>query len=81
MKKLLFITLFLALFASHNLLGQVISPVQIDSLVERVLRTFDVPGIAVGIIKDDKLILAKGYGVRCNVFGHDAHCADHAVVA
>ena len=64
MKKLSFATLFLALFASHNLLAQVISPVQIDSLVERVLRTFDVPGIAVGIIKDDKLILAKGYGVR-----------------
>jgi CubicO group peptidase (beta-lactamase class C family) len=36
----------------------------IDSLVNQTLKTFDVPGIAVGIIKDGKLIHAKGYGVR-----------------
>ncbi len=36
----------------------------IDSLVNLTLKTFDVPGIAVGIIKDGKLIHAKGYGVR-----------------
>lgn len=36
----------------------------IDSLVEKVRTTFDVPGIAVAIIKDDKVIHAKGYGVR-----------------
>jgi CubicO group peptidase (beta-lactamase class C family) len=36
----------------------------IDSLVKEVLKTFDVPGISVGIIKDGKLVHAKGYGVR-----------------
>lgn len=36
----------------------------IDSLVNATLTTFDVPGIAVGIIKDGKLVFAKGYGVR-----------------
>lgn len=36
----------------------------IDSLVEKTLKVFDVPGIAVGIIKDGKVIHAKGYGVR-----------------
>ncbi|MEQ1553166.1 MAG: serine hydrolase [Ferruginibacter sp.] len=36
----------------------------IDSLVKTVLKTFDVPGISVGIVKDGKLIHAKGYGVR-----------------
>ena len=40
------------------------SPESIDSLVNATLTTFDVPGIAVGIIKDGKLIFAKGYGVR-----------------
>lgn len=44
--------------------AQVLSSKQIDSLVEKTLTTFDVPGIAVGVIKDGKLIHAKGYGVR-----------------
>jgi CubicO group peptidase (beta-lactamase class C family) len=36
---------------------------EVDVLVERTLKTFNVPGIAVGIVKDGKLVLAKGYGV------------------
>jgi len=36
----------------------------IDSLVTRTLRTFEVPGIAVCIIKDGKVIHSRGYGVR-----------------
>lgn len=37
---------------------------QIDSIAQRALKAFDVPGIAVGVVKDGKLIHAKGYGVR-----------------
>jgi CubicO group peptidase (beta-lactamase class C family) len=44
--------------------AQVIAPDSIDRLVERTLKTFDVPGIAVAIVKDDKIIFEKGYGVR-----------------
>jgi CubicO group peptidase (beta-lactamase class C family) len=36
----------------------------IDAVVERTLKTFDVPGVAVGAVKDGKLVFAKGYGVR-----------------
>jgi len=36
----------------------------LDETVDRTLKTFDVPGIAVGVVKDGKLIFAKGYGVR-----------------
>lgn len=36
----------------------------LDSVVEHTLKEFNVPGIAVGIIKDGQLVLAKGYGVR-----------------
>jgi CubicO group peptidase (beta-lactamase class C family) len=36
----------------------------IDRLATRTLKEFSVPGIAVGIIKDGKVVLAKGYGVR-----------------
>ena len=36
----------------------------IDRLVERTMAAYAVPGIAVGIVKDGKLVFAKGYGVR-----------------
>ncbi len=35
-----------------------------DAWVERTLRTFEVPGAAVSIVKDGKVVLARGYGVR-----------------
>ncbi|GAA4792062.1 serine hydrolase [Olivibacter ginsenosidimutans] len=35
-----------------------------DSLVNKTLKTFHVPGIALAIIKDNHIIHAKGYGVR-----------------
>lgn len=41
-----------------------ISPAAIDATVARAMKAFQVPGMAVGIIKDGKLIYAKGYGVR-----------------
>lgn len=47
-----------------SLYAQVISAAEIDTLVERTLKTFDVPGIAVAVVKDGKIIHAKGYGVR-----------------
>jgi CubicO group peptidase (beta-lactamase class C family) len=57
--------LFIFLIPAYiSLNGQVISSIQIDSLVEKTMKTFDVPGIAVAVVKDDKVIHAKGYGVR-----------------
>ena len=36
----------------------------LDETVERVRNTFQVPGIAVAVVKDGKVVVAKGYGVR-----------------
>ena len=36
----------------------------IDRLVERTMTAYQVPGIAVGVVKDGKLVYAKGFGVR-----------------
>src|SRR5579863_2045917 len=36
----------------------------IDRVVERARSTFDVPGIAVAVVKDGKVVVSKGYGVR-----------------
>src|SRR5277367_57026 len=41
-----------------------ISQPDLDTYVSAAMKTFDVPGIAVAIVKDGKVVLAKGYGVR-----------------
>lgn len=41
-----------------------IAPRAIDQTVARAMKEFEVPGMAVGIVKDGKLVYAKGYGVR-----------------
>ena len=41
-----------------------ISPDKIDRTVAAAMLAFQVPGVAVGIVKDGKLIFSKGYGVR-----------------
>jgi CubicO group peptidase (beta-lactamase class C family) len=42
----------------------VAAPTDLDAYVTSAMKTFDVPGIAVAIVKDGKVVLAKGYGVR-----------------
>lgn len=66
MNKLkIFITAFLFFSIRCTVLhAQVITDAQIDSVAELTLKTFDVPGIAVAVVKDGKVIHAKGYGVR-----------------
>lgn len=39
-------------------------PPDLDEHVARVLKEFEVPGIAVAIVKDGAVVAAKGYGVR-----------------
>jgi CubicO group peptidase (beta-lactamase class C family) len=39
-------------------------PKDLDAYVAKGLTAFDTPGAAVGIVKDGKVVLAKGYGLR-----------------
>jgi len=39
-------------------------PADFDALVARAMKTFEVPGMAIAVVKDGKVVLAKGYGVR-----------------
>lgn len=60
-------SILLISFVIHSFItaqAQPITSTEVDQLTERVLKTFDVPGIAVAIIKDCKVIHSKGYGVR-----------------
>ncbi|MGC2446358.1 MAG: serine hydrolase [Candidatus Sulfotelmatobacter sp.] len=40
------------------------APPDLDAYVASSMKTFDVPGMAVAIVKDGKILVAKGYGVR-----------------
>ncbi len=50
-------------------------PAGFDALVARTMKAFEVPGLAVAVVKDGKVVLAKGYGVRKLGFSEpvDAH--------
>src|SRR5579863_7665048 len=39
-------------------------PPDLDTYVASSMKTFDVPGMSVAIVKDGKVLVAKGYGVR-----------------
>jgi CubicO group peptidase (beta-lactamase class C family) len=39
-------------------------PPGFDAIVAQAMKTFDVPGMGIAVVKDGKVILAKGYGVR-----------------
>ncbi|HKJ80805.1 MAG TPA: serine hydrolase [Ignavibacteriaceae bacterium] len=67
MKKIatsFFVLLTLLLINTQNIYSQDKLEANLDSYVPKVLKEFKVPGIAVGVVKDGKLIFAKGYGVR-----------------
>jgi CubicO group peptidase (beta-lactamase class C family) len=44
--------------------AQTAPPADLDSYVTNSMKTFEVPGMAVAIVKDGKVALAKGYGIR-----------------
>lgn len=59
--KSVFFLLFLLFSAINPLKAQ---PPGLDQYIEKVLKTFEVPGLSVSIVKDGKVVLAKGYGVK-----------------
>ena len=59
----LFLTAAILLFYNLNLFAQGISSNDIDNLVQKTMQAFNVPGIAVAVVKDDKIVHMKGYGV------------------
>ena len=55
-----------ALVLNHSLWAQssVTPPPDLDSYVANAMKTFEVPGIALALVKDGKIVATKGYGVR-----------------
>lgn len=50
-----------------------------DAYVEAVQKQFDVPGVAVAIVKDGQVVMARGYGVR--ELGKPAKVDEHTMFA
>ncbi len=55
--------LLAALFATP-VRAQQPAPPDLDAYIARTMKTFEVPGLAVSIVKDGRVVMAKGYGVR-----------------
>lgn len=64
LSRLSFASFLLLLFFSNNGVAQILTSNQLDSLVEKTRSTFNVPGIALAIVHDGKVIHSKGYGIR-----------------
>lgn len=60
MKKIFLASLFIG---SITISFAQIAESKLDDVVARTMKTFNVPGIAVAIIKDGKVVISKGYGV------------------
>jgi CubicO group peptidase (beta-lactamase class C family) len=51
------------LASAVSLWAQTAPPTDLDAYVAKSMKTFEVPGMAVAIVKDGKILVAKGYGV------------------
>src|SRR6476661_2931420 len=58
----LFLLLVLPLLVHGQSIDQKVAA--IDAFANKVMDTWHGPGMAIAIVKDDKVVLAKGYGVR-----------------
>jgi len=59
------IVLILTLFISAHFAAAQEAPLEgFDDYVKKALAEWQVPGVAIAIIKDDRIVLARGYGVR-----------------
>ncbi len=61
MRKQLPITICLFIFLQHTFCQL---PKNFDKYVDTVLNTFNVPGLSIAVVQDDKVVLAKGYGIK-----------------
>jgi CubicO group peptidase (beta-lactamase class C family) len=60
----LVLCLLLLLVPARGLAQSAAAPPDLDAYVARAMKTFDVPGLALAIVKDGQVVAAKGYGVR-----------------
>ncbi len=75
MKRCFTLLFFVFMFASF--FAQ-IDEKKLDELIKNTLKTFDVPGMSVGVIKEGKVVYSKGSGVRS--LDNNLPMTDHTLV-
>jgi CubicO group peptidase (beta-lactamase class C family) len=70
------LVILVALFVT-SAFGQRSAPKDLDAWVQRAMKTFDVPGVAVAIVKDGEVVATKGYGIR--KLGEPAKVDEHTL--
>ncbi|NJE06690.1 class A beta-lactamase-related serine hydrolase, partial [Thermococcus sp. M36] len=64
MKKI-FVSIFtLSLFSFHLFAQPSFIKDSLDSYINKGIKDWDIPGLAIAVIKDGKVVVMKGYGVR-----------------
>lgn len=61
----LFVLIFILSFVSFSQTASLDDKLkEIDAYAQKVLLDWNAPGMAIAVVKDDKVVFAKGYGVR-----------------
>lgn len=64
MKVRFMMLVLLLLMAVQIVLAQQAPAADFDEYVNKAIKDWGVPGVAIAIVKDDRIVLAKGFGVR-----------------
>jgi CubicO group peptidase (beta-lactamase class C family) len=56
--------LLLLIVSTAHAVAQNALPADVDDYAARILKEFEVPGMAVAVVKDGRVVMARGYGVR-----------------
>lgn len=72
-------TIFVILVSSFCVIAQDAPFQGFDDYVNRAIKDWEVPGLAIAIVKDDKIVYAKGYGLR--ELGKSAPVDEHTIFA
>ena len=66
MKNIFLLSFFILIYSTYISANQIttFTSQSIDTIVDDALQKFDVPGAAIAIVDEDKVVFKKGYGVR-----------------
>ena len=64
LRSILFIVSMATLGLPARASSQTAPPPGLEEYIREVMETFEVPGLALAIVKDGEVVLAQGYGVR-----------------
>ena len=57
-----FLSIIIGLFLFSNTFSQQIQIDSLDLLIHQVIKDYEIPGLSIGIVRNDSIIFSKGYG-------------------